>query len=241
MVAVVVLLAPVIFFTSQIVPVVLLGIFYGVLGRPDGDLENLFAADSYWPKVAVFSLVSAMMIGMSIWFLRSWNEKKPLDSLMLKNFPKKFGRFYEILGVYGWYFFGTFAAALILSAFGVINVDQQQELGIAVPGAAPALLAVFILLVVLPPIAEEILFRGFLYNRLVKYSGVGWAYVLTSLLFGIAHLEFGNMNWIAAVDTFIFSLFLIYISQKHQSIYSAMLLHALKNSIAFFLFVYGVV
>ena len=162
--------------------------------------------------------------------------QQDLKFLLLKKRPTK-SVIFEVFAIYGVYIMALVSAAVILGGLGYINTDQVQDLGVDRPETSTAIFAVFLLFVVLPPVVEEILFRGFLYNKLVQYAGIGVAYVLTSLLFGAAHLEFGNLNWLAALDTLIFSGFLIYISQKHQSLYSAMLLHAMKNSLAFFMFV----
>lgn len=164
-----------------------------------------------------------------------------LTFLMLpKRFPR-LGELGEAFGIYGLYFISTLVVSTILGIIGFVNAEQTQDLGIAQPGSHAELFAVFVMLVVLPPIAEEILFRGFLFNGLKRYSGIAVSYALTCILFGIAHLELGNgdPNWIAAVDTMLFSGFLIFASQRHQSLYSSMFMHALKNSIAFYILFSG--
>jgi membrane protease YdiL (CAAX protease family) len=55
-------------------------------------------------------------------------------------------------------------------------------------------------------------------------------------LFAVAHLQFGSgapLLWIAAIDTFVLSLFLIYLKDKTDSLWAPILLHMLKNFIAF--------
>src|SRR6202021_1403673 len=49
-----------------------------------------------------------------------------------------------------------------------LNVSQQQNVGFSSPHGAAQLVATLISLVILPPIAEEILVRGFLYSSLKK-------------------------------------------------------------------------
>lgn len=152
--------------------------------------------------------------------------------LMKKPTVRQFG---EVAVVYTIYYLSLVVVATIVSIFTSVNVDQAQELGISDPQSILSKIAVFGMLVILPPLYEELLFRGFVFQLLKKHSGVIVSFVSTSILFGIAHLEYDNLNWIAAIDTLIFSGFLIYISQKHKSIYSAMLLHAIKNGIAFYI------
>jgi membrane protease YdiL (CAAX protease family) len=103
---------------------------------------------------------------------------------------------------------------------------------------------VFISLVVLPTIVEEILVRGFLYGGLRnKLRPVG-AGLIASLIFAAAHLQFGSgepLLWVAAIDTFILSLFLIRLRETTGNLWSGMTVHFMKNGLAFTaLFIIGV-
>ena len=117
----------------------------------------------------------------------------------------------------------------------LIDVDQPQQIGF--DGASGAQLwYVFLSLVVLPPIAEEIMFRGFLFSSLRQKYRFRIAAVLTSILFGIAHLQFGSgapLLWVAAIDTFVLSVVLCYLREKTNSLWSSIMLHAIKNGVAF--------
>ena len=124
---------------------------------------------------------------------------------------------------------------MVEQASGLINTEQAQQLGFDnVTG--PMLVFVFISLVILPPIAEEIVFRGFIFKGLRKRLPYIQTALITSVLFGIAHLEFGNggpLNWAAAIDTFTLSMLLTYATERYKSIWPAMIAHMLKNLIAF--------
>ncbi len=211
------------------------------------------APDTYWPKVVLSLLIGAAIIFLVFKVLELWRSaaagrprtKKERQAGLIESLRfLKLGHrptVLELLDVfvtYALYFVTISIVGVAVAASGLVDVNQAQELGVDAPVAASTVLATFVLFVVLPPITEEILFRGYLYNKLRVFSGAGIAYITTCLLFGSAHLEFGNLNWIAAIDTLVFSVFLIYISQKHQSLYSSMLLHATKNLTAFLLFVY---
>jgi membrane protease YdiL (CAAX protease family) len=45
--------------------------------------------------------------------------------------------------------------------------------------------------------------------------------------------ESGGLLYIAGLDTFILSLFLIYLREKTDGLWASMALHALKNGVAF--------
>jgi membrane protease YdiL (CAAX protease family) len=240
-----------IFFVSQYAVLISVGLVFGLIGKSSDEALDIFASDSYWPKVFVYALIASAMVYLVFRALGVWDgiktkHAKPakkrlaaqLALLKLKQRPSP-AELLDVFATYGLYMVAVTIVGIAVTASGLINVDQAQELGVDAPQTLSALLATFVIFVVLPPISEEILFRGYLYNKLAIYSGAGISYILTCVLFGIAHLEYGNLNWIAAVDTLVFSAFLIYISQKHQSLYSAILLHALKNFVAFLLFAYG--
>ena len=135
--------------------------------------------------------------------------------------------------------------AFITAVVPSIDTEQQQQLGFKNATATRDLILVFISLVILPPIIEEIMVRGFLYTGLkTKFTKV-WAAITASVIFGIAHLQLGSGApplWIAAVDTTILSLFLIYLRERTGSLWSGMIVHAMKNGLAFLvLFVFKIV
>lgn len=126
-----------------------------------------------------------------------------------------------------------------------INLDQEQEIGFE-SAQGFQLSLVFMSLVVLPPIVEEIMMRGFLYTGLKNQLRSWLAVVGTSILFAIAHLQFGGdapLLWVAAIDTFVLSLLLIYVREKSGGrLWAPIGLHALKNLVAFLtLFVFKLV
>jgi membrane protease YdiL (CAAX protease family) len=126
-----------------------------------------------------------------------------------------------------------------------IDLNQEQQIGFAKGGnTGPELTVIFLSLVILPPLAEEILCRGFLYTGLRSKLPVVTAAIVTSILFGAAHLQFGSgaqLLWIAAADTFVLSMILVYVRQKAGSLWPAIYIHMFKNLAAFMiLFVFHI-
>jgi membrane protease YdiL (CAAX protease family) len=88
----------------------------------------------------------------------------------------------------------------------------------------------------MPAIVEEILVRGFLYSGLLKKLSVVSAALIASGIFALAHLQFLSgqpLVFIAAIDTFVLSLALIWLRQKTGNIWPGVVVHMLKNSLAF--------
>jgi membrane protease YdiL (CAAX protease family) len=117
-----------------------------------------------------------------------------------------------------------------------LDINQKQELGFDTGSGGIALVLAFISLVVLPPLVEEFVMRGFLFSGLRGKLKFLPAAIITSILFAVAHLQAGSGNallWIAAIDTFILSMVLVTLREKTGSLWPGIGLHAIKNGLAF--------
>ena len=129
------------------------------------------------------------------------------------------------------------AVSLLSSLDKSFNANQKQDIGFtSVHGLGP-LIVTFISLVILPPIAEEIVFRGYLYGSMKKWLPKIFAAIVTSVIFASAHLieGVGGPLWVGALDTFILSMVLVYLREKSDGLYASMTLHALKNGLAYYI------
>jgi membrane protease YdiL (CAAX protease family) len=102
---------------------------------------------------------------------------------------------------------------------GFDNLTQQYEFMLA-----------FITLVVIAPIAEEMLFRGYLYGKLRKTIPVWGAILITSVLFGVVHGQ-----WNVGIDVFVLSVMACILREVTGSIWAGILLHMIKNGLAFYI------
>jgi len=109
-------------------------------------------------------------------------------------------------------------------------VDQAQDVGFKAFGSRTDNMLAFITLVILAPIAEEAVFRGYLYGKLKRYAPGIVAAVITSVLFGIVH---GQIN--VAVDVFVLSMILCGLRSLTGSIWAGILVHMIKNAIAYYI------
>lgn len=164
-----------------------------------------------------------------------WKRKGSLESIGLKR-PTKLDPVYAFAG-FGVYVLAFSAALFIVSQlFPNLNLNQPQQLGYE-PGVTGLLLVLtFIGLVIIPPVSEEIVFRGFMYGGLRSRLKLWLAALITSVIFAVAHLQIGfgaPLVWAAAIDTFVLSLVLIGLRERTGSLTAPILLHGLKNLIAF--------
>jgi membrane protease YdiL (CAAX protease family) len=142
---------------------------------------------------------------------------------------------YVIMGLFV-YYIAYIITVIVVRQIAPLDFEQKQEIGFDTTTTGIGIAFAFLALVVLPPVVEEILFRGFLYTRFKQVLPKVAAAIAVSVLFGAAHLQFGSGNallWVAALDTFILSLVLVYIREKTGTIWAGVGVHALKNLVAF--------
>ena len=92
-------------------------------------------------------------------------------------------------------------------------------------------IALLALAVIFAPIAEELLFRGWIYTSLRFRLGMWPAMVISALLFGLAHYESTHLY---ALAVFPLGLVLAALRERTGSTRTSMLFHAANNLIAFF-------
>lgn len=128
------------------------------------------------------------------------------------------------------YMVATIVAAVLASFAPWIDMKQAQDVGFTDINLPIEYIFAFVALVILPPIAEELLFRGYLFGRLREKFGFWLSAVVVSVVFGIVH-----MQWNVAVDVAVLSLFLCYLRERTGSIWASIVLHAIKNGVAYVL------
>jgi hypothetical protein len=221
-----------VYYASQIIGGLLLSIYPGL--RHWSHAEALdWLNNSVGAQFVFILLAEVMSVGAIYLFLKRY--KLGLASIGLKK-PRWSDVGRGLLAVPVYFLLYVLTVGVVSHFVPSLNVNQQQEIGFNdVHGVLPLVLT-FLSLVVLPPLAEEIMVRGFLYSTLKKAVPMFGAVILTSLLFASAHLPEGGAAgplYIAALDTFILSLVLIYLRERTGSLWASITLHAMKNGIAF--------
>lgn len=126
------------------------------------------------------------------------------------------------------------SSALLVYIAGVVapNLDlsQTQETGFKNIVYYHEYVLAFMTLIVIAPIAEEILFRGYLYGKLRNVAPLWVAVLVTSGLFGLVHGQ-----WNVGIDVFALSIVLCTLREVTGNIWAGVLVHMLKNSLAFYI------
>lgn len=120
-----------------------------------------------------------------------------------------------------------FIVPLLVPGF---NGNQAQEVGFSGLTLPYQYVLAFLTLVVIAPLAEELLFRGYLYGKLRQAVPTWLAILIVSLLFGAVH-----MQWNVGIDVFVMSIAACLLREATGGIWSGVGLHMLKNGLAFYL------
>lgn len=151
--------------------------------------------------------------------------------------PKWLDGLYVLIGFAAYFGLNIALVSVLSHVLPGLNVEQKQDIGFTAAKGVASLVPVFVALVVLAPLTEEVLVRGFLFGSLRARMSLPWAILVTSVIFGSAHLFGGEpgaaLLWIAAIDTFALSVVLCYLREKTGRLWAGIGLHSLKNLIAF--------
>lgn len=221
---------------------IIVGALIGTLAGQGSPAPDTLLGGSTVTQFVTILIIEVLVISGVYWMVRRQGLR--LHDIGLTR-PKWLDMLYALvaLGVYFTSFLLIVAA--VQQLIPGLDTEQRQDIGFSDATDPLRLALVFVALVVLAPLAEEILFRGFLYTGLRQRMRFVWAALLTSLLFGSPHLLGGEQGasllWIAGLDTLILSFVLCYIRERTGRLWAPILLHAMKNAIAFsLLFVFNV-
>lgn len=203
----------------------------GIAGSRGQSLEEFFGNDNYeltFMLAAAVSVVTAALLMLYVKRDKFWRKlgvRKVGTDQLLDGFM-----------MYFFYFIAAFALnALIVLFFPEANITSEQDTGFE-NAQGLALVFAFITLVLVAPFFEELLFRGFIFRGLAKATAFWPAALTSSLLFGLAHATSLESNQIALIlDTFLVGMAASYLVWRTNSILPGILLHGIKNLVAFVL------
>lgn len=205
----------------------------GLIGLP---LDILTPSGLLLYRLMIYIVTGVLLAGA---FLLYYRKSPKLIDFGIPWWPK----WKELgLGVAGMaiYVLGTMLVLYIATMLFGLNATQEQDLGFTSRLFGNELMMAFVVLVVLTPIFEEMIFRGFLYGRLRAITKKAWwvPALLVSALFGVAHGQ-----WNVGLDVFVLSMVACALRELTGSIWGGVVLHMIKNMIAFmftFVFINGI-
>jgi hypothetical protein len=130
---------------------------------------------------------------------------------------------------------GAVINAVVLSiAQDVTNKKVETPKQLPTIDHKPQWALAFIAVVIVAPIAEELFFRGFLYQALRRWRGVPQGILLSALFFGLAHV-----SPIIIPAIFALGVILAYVFERRRSLSATIAAHMTYNLIGFILIVAG--
>jgi len=220
----------IVFIASQFLAAIFLGLVLS-LTHPDSNVVTILE-ESTSAQFFYILLAEGVAVGAVLLLLHGRNLSHRAIGLIRPRFSDVWK---GLLGFAVFYGLLIFIVGILLQIFPGIDTDQQQDIGFQNLDSSSDTVLAFVALALIPPIGEEVLIRGYLFSGLRSQWRFVKAGLVTSLIFGVAHLQLGSGAplWLAAIDTFVLSLVLVYLREKTGALYAGMLVHALNNMIAF--------
>lgn len=195
-----------------------------VLILPEYLLANNVVNGIY--SVVVYAVCMVLAIGLPWWVLK---KKTTRDELGLRGLPTWLDLLLAPVGLVVVMIVAGILTTIMVAILPSVDWQQAQEVGFHGLYDFGEHLLAFICLVIIAPVCEEIVFRGWLYGKLrVRLPAVP-AMLIVSLLFGIMHGQ-----WNVGVTVFAMSLGMCAMRELTGTIWSGVILHMIKNGIAFY-------
>jgi len=121
---------------------------------------------------------------------------------------------------------------IVYTALAGRRPPEPQQVDACVRGFSLAMAGPAVILA--PPVGEELLFRGLLYRGLRRRFPLWPSALITSVFFGLSHLDFSTSRTMARSAPLILPLFVVglglaYVYERRQSLLASMEAHAVFN------------
>lgn len=119
---------------------------------------------------------------------------------------------------------------LLLNQLGINEGPQQAVQTVTMASSSVELFLQGLSVILLAPIAEEVIFRGIIYNTAKQINTRTAAIIISGILFAAVHGQ-----WTLVPPLFILSLALVWVFEKSGTILAPIVLHAAFNAVNFIL------
>lgn len=180
------------------------------------------------PGILLLSTVAqeVCFVGAALLFANSVRPVRPWQFGLRPTAPRR-----AVAYVVAAYLTSLVVNAVWFAALGISQDDSKLTDQLGADASTLAAVGVAILTCVLAPVAEEVLFRGYLFPALRNRIGLRWAVGATGALFGLIHAGSAPVGFLPPLAVFGALLCLVYV--RTGSLYPCIALHCLNNSIAY--------
>ena len=178
----------------------------------------------------IYGLAILIVLGVP-WLVK--RRKTSREELGLQRLPSWTDIAWTPVAMLGYLIVAGIVMQLATYLLTFVDYSQVQQTGFSEVATRIEYILAFISLVVIAPIAEEVLFRGYLLGKLRKFAPLWLSILITSALFAAVHFQ-----WNVAIDVFVLSIALCLLRVWTGSLWTSIFLHMLKNGVAYyFLFI----
>lgn len=193
--------------------------------------DNPVALESTVTQLVYAAVVYLLCLALTIFV--PWKIltcKTTRDELGLRDLPTWTDILLAPAGFIVFMIVAAFVTTLMAALLPAVDWEQAQDVGFTSLITNVDFVCAFFALVVIAPIAEEIIFRGWLYGKLRAKLPAIPAMLLVSVLFGIVHGQ-----WNVGVTVFVMSIAMCTVREITGTIWGGILIHIIKNGLAFYL------
>jgi len=192
--------------------------FFDLLASSEGLLQH-------WLIIAFAGMVAgegAMVLGA--WRFSAFKYHLGWRALGFRSFNVRRGLTLATIVVLG----GLLISILYDMLMTLLWEEPTSSVTLEFTNSGLGLATIAVLAVVVAPVAEEVLFRGFLFSGIGKRYGYAWGAIGSALLFSLAHL----MQPGAFLPIFLLGLLFAWLYMRTGSIWACIFAHSAYNSIA---------
>jgi len=179
-------------------------------------------------RVLVLALYYAVQVGVIVWLVRR-RDGDPASALGIRHEAHVW---HEALRSVGLVVAGLVVTRALASVYALITREMEllprsvTDLPSVFGGGGAGFALAVLMVVLIGPTVEELVFRGALQEGLAARFGVGTAIVVQAALFAAFH-----RSWWLLVPTFILGVVLGWLAERRDSLWPPIALHALYNAI----------
>ena len=172
----------------------------------------------------VLLIINVSVIGL-VWFIAKCKKEKLKEKIELKRISGNLIGLGILLAI-GMYAFDAGLVEVLGKTSGFRNGYIQLENAFKFTDYTPFIVNVLIIGII-APFAEEVLFRGVIYQALKKYFHVAIAIGIQGILFGLVHI-----NSVQIVYATLMGVLCGYIVYRTKSLWSGVVIHIANNTIS---------
>lgn len=212
-------------FMLQIVVSFGYGVIYSIKALSQG-MSQLELAESVQVAIMdnldIVTVIGAILSVVFIFLICLIRKKKFVIEFKVNKFELSHLKYIILMGCFAF----TLSIGLV-SLFSLDKLDQNATETLSELVNNGSFFITLLNVGIIVPICEEVLFRGYIFRKLYTTIGIKTSIVLQALIFSLYH-----MNLVQALPTFILGLLAGIVVYYTNSLWGAVIIHAVNNSIS---------